>query len=736
MKHLIPHILPLLFLAGAVCGGAPESPPSAVREIFAEAKQAFDSNFKGAFASYHTDGIDRALEIYRQAFAHPDATDLERVEALRGIAECHFERMEVAEANAALDQAVNLPGIADGARRIARKNQADGFRRQLADAEALAIYDALLADAPATERRELERRILDCLGNLGRAREGLARLAAWQRPAVDTAFYLFETLDNPVAARKAAEAVLADAAAPAEQRQSALELLFRVCAKESDVDALIALADRHMPGLIAERPAARGLYINMTHWGFTRAYPVVCATPVFIRWLAARILETPNLGVAEFVKQHEALQQEAVARRDHAAARAATAALLAREDVPDAARRKHALILAVLESGDDASRAVSTVEAAIQTPGESGMDASARADALLQAAKFALTAGYEKAARALYDARERIVVRHTLRSLSCTFIENGPSDIESFLNSPYFKDARNRGRLDRKYGSNLQFLLETDAALTGRKVTEAMTDFKPTEFVATCDADGVKLFFHAPTSREKAMAVADGFESLGGYEMYLAAGPAEPYHCYLFGQIPGPVFDGFVTQYDNANFRRAREKDGNVSVQHRVLEDGVATLLSFSWKAFFNRLPAEGDTWSFEAIHWEQGGYSWGGSQSVHNRSSFGSLVFTNMTEGNVRAIKRRLIAAAAAAYKRELSPNNGCMEIWQDPELGDRIFYAEVVKTLQEKLDAALAEVKPDLEDADVDRLFAEAVPMWMNIQYVIARLRTDYLLKKRLGE
>ena len=196
------------------------------------------------------------------------------------------------------------------------------------------------------------------------------------------------------------------------------------------------------------------------------------------------------------------------------------------------------------------------------------------------------------------------------------------------------------------------------------------------------------------------------------------------------------MVDSFVTQYDNAAFRNAVQKEGNVKVENRVLDNGVATLLTFSWKVFFNRVPAAGDAWAFEAIHWEQCGYSWGGSKSVHNRSSFGSLVFANMTPDNLRTIKRRLVAAAAAAYRRELSArNNGCMEIWQDPELGDRRFYAEVIKPLQDSLDVYLAKAKAGMTDEDVDLLFAEAVPRWMNIQYVVADLRRDYLDRRRIA-
>ena len=199
--------------------------------------------------------------------------------------------------------------------------------------------------------------------------------------------------------------------------------------------------------------------------------------------------------------------------------------------------------------------------------------------------------------------------------------------------------------------------------------------------------------------------------------------------------MPGDTGDSFVTQYDNANFRRARQDDGAFTIQHQILDNGVATLIAFSWKAFFNRLPADGDAWSFEALHWEQGGYSWGGSQSVHNRSSFGSLVFANLTEANRRAIKRRLIPAAAAVYRNEIRPANGCVEIWEDPELGDRDFFSAAIKPLRETLDGYLKQVAPTMTDAEVDLLFDKAVPQWMNIKYVVADLRRAALAERRIS-
>ena len=43
---------------------------------------------------------------------------------------------------------------------------------------------------------------------------------------------------------------------------------------------------------------------------------------------------------------------------------------------------------------------------------------------------------------------------------------------------------------------------------------------------------------------------------------------------------------------------------------------------------------------------------------------------------------------------------------------------------------------VKPGVSDADVETLFAEAVPKWMEIEYVVADLRTRYMSDKLFAD
>ena len=87
-------------------------------------------------------------------------------------------------------------------------------------------------------------------------------------------------------------------------------------------------------------------------------------------------------------------------------------------------------------------------------------------------ARYAMRLSDYKKARALWDAREKMLVKYEKPSLKVPFIKDGPRDISEFLASDRLKDPKNIGVLNRKFGDKLQFLLETDSATTGRVVTQ------------------------------------------------------------------------------------------------------------------------------------------------------------------------------------------------------------------------------------------------------------------------
>ena len=175
---------------------------------------------------------------------------------------------------------------------------------------------------------------------------------------------------------------------------------------------------------------------------------------------------------------------------------------------------------------------------------------------------------------------------------------------------------------------------------------------------------------------------------------------------------------------------RERIKVGTLFSESRPTEKGVATYIRVPWEVLHDKLPEQGNKYEFDVLHWADGGYSWGGGKSVHNRSSCGDLVFSNMTKENLNSIKRRIVKKAYDECKtQKTGKKNGVIDFWEDPELGDPEFYNASLRKMIEELDAYGKLVKPGMTYDEVELLYEKAVPNWMEIEYVIADLRSKYL-------
>jgi hypothetical protein len=60
---------------------------------------------------------------------------------------------------------------------------------------------------------------------------------------------------------------------------------------------------------------------------------------------------------------------------------------------------------------------------------------------------------------------------------------------------------------------------------------------------------------------------------------------------------------------------------------------------------------------------------------------------------------------------------------------LGDPAFYQSQVASLLARLDAYAARVSKDMTASDVETIFNEAVPGWMELEFQVAALRRQYL-------
>lgn len=709
--------------------------PAAVRikALTTKAGVLFNSNFQGAFASYFTKGIDAAAAIHRQILAMPDAANGDKIAACKGLANCLLEKMDVAGANAALAEALKLPNLSQEEREMAIGNQADAFFRELEYAQAMPLYESLWKpDLHIHRRTALEERILSITWKL---KGGAAVIDLLKNKFPENLLRLANTYrDNgqKTEAIKTYDTIIANEQAkpkPESRVQAepmrALILLFSEMtdfpAFRIEIEKRLAIA----PSLTID------MLNSMSGHPFNKS--AISAEPAFVSWhadkLAAALAAQPGKKaaapdgkvLAAFIRDgdlEQALNQ--------------CKSLLVDTNTPPAVRLNATLSRAVLESKDNAAAALKQINVSLNADAVLKTGQVARAETLMKCAQTAMRMRFYEVAKVLDAEREKMLVPATRPSLTCPFIANGPRTVSEYRESAPFNNAKNRARLDRQYGDNLQFLLETDATTTGRKVTANEGNVQPTEFIATCDDEGVNLFFYAPSTQ--ARAIEAGFANMGGYEMYLAGGPNDPYDCFLVDFPPNGSTSIFNTQYDNMGYRQLSDKKGNFTITHRFYDDGIATLMKVSWTAYFNRLPSNGSVWDFEVCHWDQGGRSWGGSKSVHNRSSFGALVFDNLTPANKLAIQRRLLPAAAHVYRNALSSQNGYMEIWQDPELGDQQFFFDVIAPLQTRLSSYLPKVKFEMTDAEVGDVFENAAVEWMNIDYIVSGLRRDYLDARRV--
>ncbi len=635
--------------------------------------------------------VEEAIAEYEAAVAIPDAPNKAKIAAfkamaearIRGMAGLDLNKMDIGQAHAILRRALALPGLKPDEQAEAWQNIAKLYERQDLTAEARAAYDKMQevnpAKTPAGPRKS----------------ESAAEIRA----------ACLLTLNNP-------------AATPAARWSAFKDLPSWTTWRTRDFAALRADCETWLPAFMAvDTNRAMGLVSKIKE--------VKASDPSFVAWAAPLALLAPKLEGADYVLVRNA-QLGALAALGKTKELVQAAESMAKDGkLPAPVRFQGSLTAAAFKGGGADMKKIVAAAAKAFKPEE--LPHKEKSDVILEAARVAMAGGQEQAARGLYAAYEAFFAQLPRASTPCAFMGKA------------VEGGAYTAKLDRPYGDNLKFLLETDAAVTGRNIgpeagTEASGD-NVTDFYTACDREGVHFFFRAHDS--KVDEVLNGFVTGGSYEGYFAAGSNQPYSFFNIGLPGGDFSDTFDTMYPNRQFRSASRKNGLAKSETRVVDKGFVTHLFYDWEAFYDKLPANGDAWQFENIRWTRaGGLSFGGSQSVHNRSSWGDIVFSGLTPENLSAIKRRLVFKAAAKYRLEGRPSeNGVIDFWRDAQLGDPEFYRTELKPLVDTLDEYAKKVGKEMSVADVDTLFANAVPGWMEIRYLAAERRQNYLDRKRMA-
>ncbi len=747
----------LVFAFAALFTLAQDSASANPDEVRKEAKALIDANCKGPTANYNNDGYDQAIALLEAALENGSLSPRERMAIMKDLAFAYLDRAQdaneadIAKGRETLQSMAKIPGLTDAERLDAELKYADLLRDENRTAEAAALYEKVrAAAAPGPQRRYAEQQLVDIAFQTKGAAAALAlyrdAFGHGSTPADMRGFYLdkrYGMLD------KAYELVVAEIATfnektPVHALRGAAKNLFDAV-QPHDLATLRAKFDPPFAKLVALDPAAgepvfAGVRVPYAGWENGGAMDSVSGPGTaewFLDHYAACVSNSPSVFPAFVQSRRHNLPAEKKLRFARLARAFAEQANDATRNGIRKEELRSAYLYPVLVDEADADKAVRAVEQVVaRTFPAAATNAAEKADIYREAARLEYEFGREDLSRRLLAVRESMRAPRKNAEQVCTFVSDMPSDIPSILASDAFKKLP-RGLLDKKYGQNLQFLLETDV-MSGTRTLGANDGISaPTEFTAWADRFGFKVLLR---SYEKNTAeIRAGFAQPVGYEMYLAPSLEAPYHCFLdHAASKDGLLVNFCTQYTGPNdhvLLSAR----SVRSSYQILDDGVAMLMDFPWSTFYGFVPKNGDLWHFETIHWVAGGMTWGGSESVHNRSSWGVLKWAGMTPEATTAIKRAILPVAADNYRNALSYRaNGCIDHWMDNELGDRDFWLTALKPFIDgkKWDADLARVKPDMSDADAVRIFDTAAEDWMNIQEVVSRLRTDYLLKKRFGE
>ena len=367
------------------------------------------------------------------------------------------------------------------------------------------------------------------------------------------------------------------------------------------------------------------------------------------------------------------------------------------------------------------------------------MTAKQLCDVLCTAAGYAVVAELDEQAKHLHAVYQKQLVPEPRKIFDVKFFDKPVRNLSDFSDLSSWRRPEPQ-LLDRKFGGSRD-LLYTDVSTGNRVVANDGKKQEFTKFTALCDENALHLVFEVPCDDPE--AAVSGRISLSSFEMYLAPGFNQPYSCLIHdaNKRETPIWP---TTYDTAHHHRIRENTEDILNDIAVAGDkSYYKMISLNWRSFYNKLPDAGDEWEFECMHWRGPAGSWNGLRDIHARDSWGRLRF-RLTDAQLLKIKRKIISHALGFYQEEKKTlrvkddvsQPGVLYHWKDPLLGDPAFYEAQVKPLQDKLDSYIPLVKTDMSDADVEKVFSEAVEGWYNVEFDIAELRRLWLQDRMFRE
>lgn len=345
------------------------------------------------------------------------------------------------------------------------------------------------------------------------------------------------------------------------------------------------------------------------------------------------------------------------------------------------------------------------------------LDNNARESAIYNAAKIFMAFYQDQIARKLTEAKLK-----TPPVFECAVVENAPADVTAWRQTEGIRFADGF----EKYNAKAAALLINDVN-TVRDTSMVKKDATacPVRFSVMADRIGLHIYMEYKTA--KADEIFAGIVNGGMYEMYIQPGHGEFYYQWLYYTSP-EKFRSIDWTNQSPDYRPLDQHIKYTSVK---TPDGISTLFTIHWSALYDRLPDSKTEWKLGVIPWvAEGGFTWGTGQ-VHELNKFGAIKFPGI-EKIMPAIKRQLVMKAWAKYKKD---SVNILAFWRDPVRGDTKFMAEKLQVLVTRLNDAGKEVKSDMTDETVEKLFKESVADWNEFSFRVDQLRNDWLTESLIN-
>ena len=307
----------------------------------------------------------------------------------------------------------------------------------------------------------------------------------------------------------------------------------------------------------------------------------------------------------------------------------------------------------------------------------------------------------------------------------CRYMANAPYGVTAWSQSEMVKTGTGKESRFVPYNSAAARGLILDATAVRDVNGDPELQGRETSFYMVYDSKGWYIYIHCQEPQIQKF-VDEGKDV--ALEVFFCPGLERvPYYQMIVSQLTNKV-----THYDwGMPHRHYRPLKDSVRTESLPLNSGFATFIFVPWEGLYDRLPLNGDSWRFSLMRWGPS-VTWGGK--VHDTGNFGLVRFQPPAASQSLAIETRLLRAAWFRFKAVAKKT---ATFWSDEELGDLDFYNGTLKPVIDQYTALGKSLgEPDGWDAATVRKGQSILSDWMEFQYKVAELRTEYLTAKRFTE